>query len=231
MIIQELELQRLVQCPMMTPTRPSHAETCAYALAAWVLRQSFAGKLLDTPAKNLHAIRGKMLELWEGDKLQAGALARTAAFRLFHLQLEYEVIHLEQPYNLILSGYTIQGQYALLRKRTGEHLPHVLVLHTSEPELRREQALPPDVATMARYLHAYTNEAHHNAWVLHYPVFKGKLWFNRGLDVPLATSYLESMLKVAALRPRYPVAGEHCAECAFKPCLEVFNGRQNDDRR
>jgi len=225
MIIQEQELERLIRCPLMTPTGPSKAETCAYALALWVLRQSFEDKLLGKPTEILHTIRGKMLELWEGDKLEAGALSRTAAFRLFNLVMDYEVVHLEQPYNLILRGYTIQGRYSLLRSRKGDRLPHVLMLYTHEPDLRHDLTLPPDVATMARYVHVYTNAAHKDAQVLHYPVFKGKPWLNKGLDVSLATLYLESMLRVVALRPEYPVMGSHCVKCETKPCLEVFDGR------
>ncbi len=226
MIIQEQELERLIRCPLMTPTGPSKAETCAYALALWVLRQSFENLFLGKPTEILHTIRGKMLDLWDGDKLSAGALSRTAAFRLFNLVMDYEVVHLEQPYNLILTkGYTIQGRYSLLRSRKGECLPHVLVLYTNEPDLRHDLTLPPDAITMARYVHVYTNAAHKNAQVLHYPIFKGKSWLNKGLDVALATQYLNAMLEVAAFNPRYPVMGSHCVECKTKPCLEVFRGR------
>lgn len=224
MIIQEQALERLMQCPMMTPTSPSPAETCAYALASWVLRQSFEGKFVGKPEEQLHKIRGKVIELWKGDKAEVGVVSRTAAYRLLNLIFDYEVMHLEQPYNLTLGGYTIQGKYALLRKRKGECLPNVLVLHTNEPDLKHDQALPPDVATLARYVHMVTNTGHNETQVLHYPVFRGKLWVNKTVNVPLAKRYLEGMLKVAALRPLFPIMGGHCAVCATKPCLEVFNG-------
>lgn len=230
MIIQEQALEKLLQCPLMAPTGPSNAETCANALASWVLRQSFEGKLLGIPTQILHNIRGKMIELWDGNKLEAGALSRTAAFRLFNLVLDYEVVHLEQPYNLVLSGYTIQGKYALLQKRKGECLPHVLVLHTTEPELKRIQTVPPDVISLARYCHVYINAAHKDARVLHFPIFRGKPWMNKGLNVALAEKYLQDMLRVASLRPQYPVPGEHCTSCATKPCLGVFSGQDNDSR-
>lgn len=222
MIIQEQVLERLMQCPLLVPTSPSKAETCANALTTWTLRQAFENKFLGKAEDILHNIRGKVLELWGESSIEAGTLSRTVAFRLFNLATDYEVVHIEQPYNLILSGYTIQGKYALLRKRKGECLPYVLVTHATEPELRHKQILPPDVTTLARFVHARTNGAYTDVQVMHYPMFKGKLWLNKTIDMSLATLYLESMLKVAALRPQYPVMGEHCVSCSTKPCLEVF---------
>lgn len=222
MIIQELTLEHLLQCPLMTPTGPSKEETCANALASWTLRRAFEDKFLGKPQDILHDIRGKVLELWDGPPEEAGLLARTAAFRLFNLALDYEVIHLEQPYNLILSGYTIQGRYALLRKRRGEELPLVLILHDAEPSMKKEQALPPDVITLSRFVHVYKNTGYKDAQVIHFPVFRGKVWFNKFIDVNLATKYLESMLKIAALNPSFPIMGGHCSKCTTKPCLEIF---------
>ncbi len=224
MIISEQALERLIQCPLMTPTSPSNAETCAYALASWTLRQAFESKFRGKPQDILHKIRGKVIELWEGNKAEAGIVSRTAAFRLFNLILDYEILHLEQPYNLILSGYTIQGKYALLRKRIGECLPHILILYTSEPELKHDQVFPPDVATLARYVHVYTNAGYIDAQVLHYPIFKGKPWINKTLNVALAKRYLEDMLRVVGLHVQYPVIGKHCVHCSTKPCLKVFKG-------
>lgn len=229
-VFSEQELERLVRCPLMIPTGPSHAETCAKALASWILRQSFEEKIQGKVQDILHNIRGKVIDFWGGDRLEAGHLSRTAAFRLVTLVLDYEVIHLEQPYNLILGGYTIQGQYALLRKRKGELLPHVLVLHARAPEMKHEQALPPDVATLARYVHVATNTGHLNAQVLHYPIFKGKPWVNKTINIALAKRYLGDMLKVADIHPQYPVMGEHCASCETKLCLEVFRGPNDDSR-
>jgi hypothetical protein len=224
MIIQEKTLVEMIKCPLLVPMPASDSEACAQELASWTLQQSFRSKFKGEAKDILHNMRGKVLDLWKGDKRDIGTLARTMAFRLFILVTDYEVIHLEQPYNLILSGYTIQGKYALLRKRSGERLPYLLILHTNEPDLRRRQALPPDPVTMARYSHLYTTTQYTNAQVLHYPVFRGKVWFNKSLNVPLAKKYLESMLRIADLRQQYPVAGDHCLGCATKPCLEIFNG-------
>lgn len=227
MIVQEQDLERLTQCPIMV-AELSKVDECAHKLTAWVLRQSFDGKLVGSPQDILHNIRGKVLELWDKvnkeDRIScdAGTLARTAAFRIFNLVLDYEVIHLEQPYNLILSGYTIQGRYALLRKRKGECLPYVLILHSSEPSIRKEHALPPDIASMSRYLHILTNTEHKDAQLIHYPVFKGKLWFNKYIDTILATDYLKNILKLSEMNPKYPSVGEHCTKCITKPCLQIF---------
>jgi len=232
MVIQEQTLQHLTQCPLIDPAPPSKEELCANALTTWVLRQAFEDKLKGDPQKILHDIRGELLNLYyklfetsqaEFDwEIPIGTLARTAAFRIFNLILDFEVIHLEQPYNLILSGYTIQGKYALLRKRKGECLPYVLVLHTTEPALRKEQVLPPDVITLARYIHVYVNSGYKSAQVLHYPVFRGNMWYNKTMNISLAIEYLISMLKTAQIKPEFPSAGSHCAKCIDKPCLEVF---------
>ena len=222
MIIQEHAIEELIKCPLLVPVSVSDSEECAQELASWTLQQSFRGKFRGEAKDILHEMRGKVLDLWEGNKREIGTLARTVAFRMFSLVIDYEVIHLEQPYNLTLSGYTIQGKYALLRKRSGERLPYLLILHTNEPDLRKRQALPPDPVTMARYVHLYTTTQYTNAQVLHYPVFRGKVWFNKGLNIPLAKQYLESMLRVAAISPNFPVVGDHCSMCSTKPCLEVF---------
>lgn len=221
-MIQERELERLLKCPLLdgeilAPTKVSQ-------LTNWVLRKSFEGKFSELPEKVLHEIRGRILKDYPKD----GTLARVAGFRLFQLILDYEVIHLEQPYNLVLSGYTIQGQYALLRKKAGAKLPYVLVLRETEPDLRDTQAQPPDAITLARYVHVLTTTKHTNARVLQLPVFRGAAWTNRGLNLALAKQYLESMLKIATFRPSFPVAGEHCKSCVTKRCLGVFYG-PNDD--
>lgn len=228
MMIQEQTLERLMQCPLMTPTGPSKMETCAYALASWALRQSFDGKFKGNPEDILHEMRGKVLDLWKGERHEVGSISRTVAFRLFSLVLDYEVVHLEQPYNLVLTEYTIQGKYALLRKHIGAHLPHILILYTTEPELKNTQALPPDVTTLARYLHLYTTTEYTDAMVLHFPIFRGKPWMNKSIDLSLARKYLESMLKVASLNPFFPIRGKHCDNCATKPCLKVFEKGTNE---
>lgn len=228
MNIQEKTLEYLTQCPLMDPADPSKEEVCANELASWILRQSFDGKFNGKIQDILHNIRGKVLELWSKNNttselgVSIGTLARTSAFRLFNLVLDFEVVHLEQPYNLILSGYTIQGKYALLRKRKGEELPYVLILHSTEPNMRKEQILPPDVATLARYVHAHVNAGHTNAQILHYPVFRGNIWYNKTINITLAIEYLISILKTAQIHPEFPSAGNHCVRCVSKPCLEVF---------
>lgn len=224
MNIQENELESLIQCPLMDVIEPSKATRGAYALSNWVLRQAFDNKFTGQPQEILHDIRGKAIELWADAEMDVGTMARTAAFRLFNLVLEYEVIHLEQPYNLVLSGYTIQGKYALLRKRIGESLPHILILHDNEPDMRKEHAMPPDVKTLARYAHAVINDGRTKVQILNFPVFKGKNWMSKNIDLSLTCLYLEGMLAAARLRTQYPYpsVGKHCGQCYTKLCLEVF---------
>lgn len=211
-----------MECPLIDPAPASHAEVCAEKLTGWVLRKSFNGKFGGAVQDIAHEIRGAVIDFWGGDKKEAGTLARTAAFRMFSLIIDYEVIHLEQPYDLVLNGHTIQGKYALLRKRGGEQLPYILILHTDEPILRHDSTLPPDVITLSRYLHLHTTTQYSNAQILHYPVFRGKSWFNKTVNSTLAKTYLCSMLEIANLHPTFPVLGEHCKECISKPCLKVF---------
>lgn len=223
MIIQEQDLERLIKCPLMVPIEPAKTETCAKELALWVLHQSFEEKFKGQPADILHNIRGKVLDLW-GNNIEGGSISRTVAFRLFNLILDFEVMHLEIPYNLTLNGHTIQGKYALLRRRRENSAPNILVLHDIEPSIRKEQAIPPDIITIARHAHAYINTGRTNAVVLHFPVFRGKPWYNKHISIPLAIKYLSDMLKIASLNLQYPSMGEHCKECKTKACLEIFNG-------
>lgn len=222
--MKERELSRLLKCPLLDPSYDGVVDKII-PMANWVLRKSFDGKLNGRPDQILHEIRGRILEDFPAD----GTLARVAGYRLLQLVLHYEVVHLEQPYSLSLSGYTIEGKYALLRKRSGAKLPHVLVLHDIEPDIRNTQAQPPDVVTLSRYVHVLTATSHKDARVLHYPVIRGSTWTNRDLKLPLAKRYLESMLKVATLRPEFPVVGGHCESCATKRCMEVFTHGQDDD--
>lgn len=225
MIFNEQELKRLTLCPLMTPASPSHAEVCAYTLASWTLRRSLEGEFKGSANDILHEIRGQVIKEWKkGSKEDPGLVSRTIGFRLFNLILDYEVLHLEQPYNLILAGYTIQGKYALLRKRRGASLPFMLALHTFEPKLKHDQILPPDVITVARYVHVVTCTKYKDVQVLHYPIIRGQMWTNKTIGIPLAQQYLEGILKVAALNPKYPSSGAHCESCVTKPCLEIFRG-------
>lgn len=229
MIITEQALGWQAKCPLIVPMELPHEDVCAHKLMTWALKMSFEGKFRGFNASDiLHVMRGKILQLWNPNA-KIGTLARTAAFRLFTLITDYQVLHLEQPYSLILSGYTIQGKYALLRKRRGEKLPYLLIARYEEPDLKHDQSLPPDLVSLARYVHLYRSTEYKDARILNYSVFRGRTWVDKGIDIPLATSYLESMLKVLALRPRYPVMGRHCYKCSTKPCMEVFNNGQNDN--
>lgn len=222
MIINEFALRKLIQCPLFDPAPPTHSDICAKELTRWALRESFNNKFTGEAKDIAHRVRGAVLDFWTGDKKEVGTLARTVAFRLFSLITDYKVIHLEQPYELVLNGNTIQGEYALLRKRIGEKLPYILILHTEEPAYRHDQILPPNIITLARYLHLHTSTNYNDAQILHYPVFRGKSWLNKTVNHTLAKTYLCSMLEVAQLHPQYPVLGDHCKGCVTKPCLEVF---------
>lgn len=238
MIVTERALQRVSLCPMLVPMKTSNLESCAYALAEKVIRQSFEGKL---PV--LEDIRKQFTDLWNsawylgidrklwrtpplkvGDPYWAGIhLGRTISFRVFSLVLDYEVMHPEQPYNLILNGYTIQGRYALLRKRKGARVPSVLVLHMQSPAMKHEHSMPPDPISLARYVDMKMGSFHKDVHVLHYPLVKGKEWLNKHVDEPLAKDYLHNMIKVVLLNPRYPAIGSHCADCETRPCMEVYS--------
>lgn len=218
-MFQEQELERLLRCPLLDPSYLIRMDAIRQ-LVNWALRKSFEGKFPGSllPEQVLHQIRGRILEEYPTE----GTLARVAGFRIFSMIMKYEVVHLEQPYNLVVSGYTIQGQYALLRKRTGAQHPHVLVIRDTEPELRATQAQPPEVVTLARLIHVLTTTQYTDARVLQFPVFRGTLWTTKDLKMPLAKSYLESMLKIASISPQFPIVGEHCSQCISKRCLEVF---------
>lgn len=217
---QEQELERLLKCPLLDPTYLTVSEKVRL-ITNWALRKSFEGKFYNLLPENvLRQIRGRILE----DYPTEGTLARVTGFRLFQLITNYEVIHLEQPYNLVLSEYTIQGKYALLRKKAGERLPYVLVLREVEPELRNTQQFPPDVVTLARYIHVLTTTQYTNAKVLQFPVLRGEVWTNSNLSIDLAKRYLQSILKIAAIKPDFPIVGEHCNSCIAKRCLGVYNG-------
>lgn len=219
MNLTEQNLERLVQCPIMDPT-PVKADVANSQLVGWALRQSFHGKITGTPESVLSELRGKFLTAGAD-----GTAARRAGYRLFRLLIDYEIIHPEQPYSLIVSGYTIQGQYALLRSRKGERLPHVLLVHPRVPKQRATQSIPPDAVSLARLFHVRTSTEYTNARLLHYTLAKGKSWITRDLDVDLARKYIESILKIAALNPYFPIAGDHCQHCGTKPCLKVFHER------
>lgn len=221
-MFQENDLERLSKCPIGYWGIPQE-DTCSRSLVTWALRKSFEGKLLKSK-DSLSEIRGKFIDLWKDAKIakDPGTLARTVGYRVFTLLLDYEVVHPEQPYNLVLASHTIQGKYALLRKRKGEKLPFTLVLHTKAPTLQKGMALPPDPIALARYIHVHAQDGYSNAQMLHYPIYKGKLWLNKWINLELAKRYLLSILKAASLDPSHPVAGDHCKTCLTKPCMEVF---------
>lgn len=224
MVYSEQTLERVLKCPMMSLISSSKKELCSYALASWALRRSFEGKLFGKPDTVLPEIRGKVIELWKSNNVEGdpGVIARTAGFRIFTLLTDYEVLHVEEPYNLSLAGYTIQGRYAMMRKRKGEKLPYVLILHTYEPNLKQQATNPPDVPTLSRYVHATTNGGYVNAQVLHYPILSGRMWMNKIINNRLAVKYLQSMLEVASVKASHPIPGDYCNLCT-KPCLEVFH--------
>lgn len=247
MSINEHELERMSRCPIMVERSPTNVGLCSRLLVEKVLRHAFEGKIvsLEDIRKNFTLLwnsaytHGIDIKSWKpppikvGDPYWAGIRnGRTISYRLFSLILNYEVLHPEQLYNLILNGYTIQGSYALIRKRKGASIPSVLIPYIHAPTLQHDQVVPPRPIALSRYVDAKMSEVYKEIHVLHYPLLKGKEWTNKYINEALAKTYLCSMLEVAKLNPNYPTLGNHCIDCSTKPCMEVFNiGRQNDHRR
>lgn len=237
MPIDEKELARIALCPMFVPGEQSKLELCADTLTTIAIRRAFEGKLL-----KLEDIRSQFTYLWgcsnfSGTDSKAWCIppmkagnpywvgihqGRTISFRIFSLVAGYEILHPEQPYNLILNGYTIQGRYALLKKPGRSGIPNVLVTYLNAPSLRHEIAMPPDPISLSRYVDVKMATMYKEVYVLHYPLLKGKEWQNKEINEAVAKRYLSSMLDVVALNPRYPTAGSHCMGCEDKPCMEVF---------
>lgn len=240
----ELALERIAKCPIMVTEDLTDVEFCGYLLAERVLRHEFEGERASledirkdfTFLWNAAWFPGVDYKTWKAPPMKAGSLywkginaGRTISYRLYSLLLDYEVLHPEQPYNLILNGYTIQGKYTLLRKKKGAKIPNVLMLYMNAPAIQHDQAIPPIVTLLCRYVDVKMTETYHEVHVLHYPLLRGKAWTNRLLNEVLAKKWICSMLEVAKLKPDFPTMGEHCKDCSTKPCMEVFNlGRQND---
>lgn len=225
-LINELSLQRFAQCPILVPNGPSKLEFCSFALMRWALRKFFQSSSMSNSF--LSDLRGKFLDEFKklstdkAETEEAIKYCASIARRIFELVVEYEVLHPEQPYDLILGKYTIQGEYALIRKRNEGAKPYVLVLHNAAPTARYDAKLPPDFISLARYINVRNETQYRDIGILHYPVIRGKPWTIKYINETIAHDYLHGILKAMNNLPLFPSFGSHCAGCLTKPCMKVL---------
>jgi hypothetical protein len=233
-IVNEQTLLDFGICPIYVRPDEGLLEKTANELLKYAVIRVFKG-IHEVPT--LQFLREQYVSIWNshwfGDKpvvipssgpyWQGPKRAPTVSRKIFDLITHYEILHPEQPYELVLNGYTIQGRYALVRKTTESGHPTVLVVHNKEP---RHKASP-DLLSLARFVHVkMTHLQYHEVDILHFPLLRSKPWRQINIDEKLATNWIKNAIFAIANNRTFPTAGPHCATCTTKPCMKVF-----DDRR
>jgi hypothetical protein len=236
MVVSEDNLNVNTLCPLMDIELSStDIEECAYALLRWAILRKQDGLDVELPK-----LREKYVNLWNkkwfkdqeikvpdtGPYWEGPKKARIVAKRIYDLLLEYEILTPEQPYKLVLDCYTIQGLYALIRKKIGNKQVFVLVIHTSPTTYKAS----PDLRSLARHLHATKTYPNYNKiGLLHWTIIRGKEWKNKYINSNLSSNWLLTSLRLISSSEKFPVPGPHCVNCKSKACQEVFIERQNDN--
>ena len=231
MIVPEYRLQEWASCPLLDlePFLPP-MHSCAFKAAQWLLLEAFEGRII--PA---YVLRNKFTYFWnaewgdkphEGDDYWAGPRAgRTIAHRLFELIQDYEVLRPVQPYRLEALGmHGIEGQYALIRKRSHRSVdrrPMVLMLEM----LQKKYQSQPDLTEIARVCHQLQECQYPEVGVYHLPLLGTRVthaWQQLEINEALGRRWLQSILEAMANQHTYPNRGAHCRQCVSQRCQAVY---------
>jgi hypothetical protein len=230
-MISEDRLNSYAICPLYNPPTAEPIQVQAEGLFKWAMLRTFDG-IHDPP--DLTGLRERYVSLWNkhwfgdqpktlpatGPYWDGPKASRGVARRIFEFLDKYEVVHPEQPYDLKVDKYTIQGRYALVRRKTQTGHPSVLVVHDRAPLYKAS----PDLRSLARFTHANTTEYYKEIGILHLPLLRGQVWSQVDINETLATTWLRAILdQIPGVQ--YPVPGSHCMSCEGKPCMGVFRER------
>ena len=141
-----------------------------------------------------------------------------ACHRLRLLLCRCEILQPVSPYELVVDGIGITGEYTVLRSSHHKRQADVLYLRYGGVKIR---PVIPDVVSFARWVDASKRMETQN-WdvnrisVMHY-------WVNRELAAEhrpgqnMAGAVLEGVASVVS-RPPFPIVSEHCLSCPTRSC-------------
>lgn len=232
MIIKETQLVDYGICPLYDRKEEGNLEKAAADTLRFILLRIFKG-IHDRPT--VAFIREKYVDIWNnywfgdqpkvipnsGPYWEGPKRAATVGRKIYELISRYTVIHPEQPYNLLLNGYTIQGQYALLCRNGENGYPYILVTHSQD----YRHKIYPDLMSLARFIHVKMTHQYMIVNILHFPLLRSKPWKHSNIDEKIATKWVSNVLSLIYKDEKFPTLGPHCSTCLSKSCLKVFDGR------
>jgi hypothetical protein len=236
--ISEVDLDRMLLCPILDPIVEDDKYICARQTLIWALRRTF-----DSHSCSIKELREKYVHFWNvkwfsypnrpkedgvpssGSYWEGPKQGNKTAKKIFELFRLYLILQPEQPYELPIEMYTIQGEYAIIRRRGKEGIPMVLIYEDVERNHHsRPESTFPEPSSLARYIHVKnTLHEYKEVGIYHIPLIHGTPWTNRYIEEKLATTMLGSIIRVAKSSPVYATPGSHCFKCSSKPCLKVLN--------
>lgn len=232
----EQVLNMFAVCPLRTEsTSVDPLYGAARELLSWALKRTFEGaipelktlrerycmvwKSLYYPGYKDTSVPPDHPTYWAGPR-KSGLIGK----KIYDFCTKFEVLHPEQLYTLTFGSQVVKGSYALVRRRTNNAVPAVLVAHPHAPLEKH-----PDLRSLARWLDARRSLTDREIAIYHLPLVRGDAWSFTNVNERLALDWLGSILDSVS-KTRYPAPGTHCASCVQKDCMEVLHG-PNDYRR
>jgi hypothetical protein len=149
-------------------------------------------------------------------------VAKTAMLRIFYLVTHFDVVHPVSPYQCILDGHSICGEYAMMRGKKQGSPARIII-----PSIKNTKALGPDLAGIARWLDVRRQHPALGNILLHYlPLLSGTPSYTYLENEGVAKQSLSSALRALTGRNgacfSYPTMFQ-CRSCTGKGCEALLH--------
>lgn len=218
------ELALFAKCNLLDIGEPEEQYQAAYRTTKWSLmrvadQKPITKTLLTSKYEQEYValfpnIQVKDQEYWKG--FRAG---RHFVSKLFWLLSKYDVLQPIQTYSHVVNDLKIEGEYAVIQKRSETEKPLVLILKDN----KSSYSPYPEASSSCKWLHATNN--YMSVGIYYFCMFRGEDWKQKNFDKPLINKWITAILKQISSNNNYVTPGSHCTLCFSKRCLEAYNVR------
>lgn len=216
-VVDEFELLRYTQCPLLVP-KPLDDEAVEQSAAAdataddvleWLTREAFDGCIPTLPVVREHA-NHLFLKRHVGEMTCRTARRLNRMARRLHDLVSFNrVLHPVERYEIDLGLVRVDGMVTILHSKLKPHLPPMVL------RLRMRKVTPPlaaDVVSIARWLYAARESGFPSCRVYNYSL-SGDSVVNQQFEEPLAQRWLTAAALSWRNKYHFPNPGPHCSGC------------------
>jgi len=187
-------------------------------------------------AYTLSYLRDLLCDAWKPQSKEVSQKYRDAgnrsiagiAYRVAQVFRDYQTVMPLQLNKMLvprieegLANREVLVEYALMKRWRSDDTQYVVNIRRSRPPSFWKF---PDYVGLTRWLHAKQRDIWGELPILHVPVLNGKVWIERGLEMPLVRRQVNTILDAMSVEHQFARPGAHCEQCTQPRCLEKIHG-------